>query len=95
MEAAYSSETSVDFQRTARRYIPEDRTLNQSIYLHRTESVLIFIGAEAFKKLASFMETNISLPSGNDKPFNVNKKVKVKVKISLLQAVEAPRVARG
>jgi hypothetical protein len=27
MEATYSSETSVDFQRTTRRYIPEDRTL--------------------------------------------------------------------
>jgi hypothetical protein len=27
MEATCSSETSVDFQRTARRYIPEDRTL--------------------------------------------------------------------
>jgi hypothetical protein len=26
MEAKYSSETSVDFQRTTRRYIPEDRT---------------------------------------------------------------------
>jgi hypothetical protein len=26
MEATYSSETSVDFQRTTRRYIPEDRT---------------------------------------------------------------------
>jgi hypothetical protein len=27
MEATCSSETSVDFQRTARRYIPEDKTL--------------------------------------------------------------------
>jgi hypothetical protein len=27
MEATFSSETSVDFQRTIRRYIPEDRTL--------------------------------------------------------------------
>jgi hypothetical protein len=25
-EATYSSESSADFQRTARRYIPEDRT---------------------------------------------------------------------
>jgi hypothetical protein len=28
MKAICSSETSVDFQRTTRRYIPEDRTLN-------------------------------------------------------------------
>jgi hypothetical protein len=27
MKATFSSETSVDFQRNARRYIPEDRTL--------------------------------------------------------------------
>jgi hypothetical protein len=32
MEATYSSETSVDFQRTARRYIPEDRTLIYLLY---------------------------------------------------------------
>jgi hypothetical protein len=73
IEAAYSSETSVDFQRTARRYILEDRSLNKNIYFHRTQSVLIFIGAEAFKNLASFMKPQISLPFGNDKPFNVNK----------------------
>jgi hypothetical protein len=73
MEAAYSSETSVHFQRTTWRYIPEDRTLNKSLYFHRTQSVLVFIGAEAFKNLASFMKSQISLPSGNDKLFNVNK----------------------
>jgi hypothetical protein len=28
MEATYSYETSADFQRTTRRYIPEDRTLH-------------------------------------------------------------------
>jgi hypothetical protein len=28
MEAIYSSETSVDFQQTTRRYIPEDRTIH-------------------------------------------------------------------
>jgi hypothetical protein len=27
MEATFSSETSVDFQRTTRRYIPEDRSI--------------------------------------------------------------------
>jgi hypothetical protein len=30
MEATYSSETSVDFQRTTRRYIPEDSTVRNS-----------------------------------------------------------------
>jgi hypothetical protein len=33
MEAVRSSETSVDFQWTTRRYIPEDRTLRQPITL--------------------------------------------------------------
>jgi hypothetical protein len=28
MQATYSSETSVDFQQTTRRYIPEDRTIH-------------------------------------------------------------------
>jgi hypothetical protein len=32
MEAACSSETSVDTQRTTRRYIPEDRTLHNHRY---------------------------------------------------------------
>jgi hypothetical protein len=31
MEVIYSSETSVDFQRTTRRYIPEDSTLQITI----------------------------------------------------------------
>jgi hypothetical protein len=34
LEAVCSSETSVDFQRTTRRYIPEDRTLHE----HRCEN---------------------------------------------------------
>jgi hypothetical protein len=34
MEAIFSSETSVDFQRTTRRYIPEDVTLHN----HRCEN---------------------------------------------------------
>jgi hypothetical protein len=37
MKAIYSSETSVDFQRTTRCYIPEDRTLYT--YNHRSESL--------------------------------------------------------
>jgi hypothetical protein len=36
MEATCSSETSVDFQRTTRRYIPEDRTLHTNNYYHVT-----------------------------------------------------------
>jgi hypothetical protein len=35
MEATCSSETSVDIQRTTRRYIPEDSTLNN----HRCENL--------------------------------------------------------
>jgi hypothetical protein len=33
MEATYSSETSIDFQRITRFYIPQDRTLHSSICL--------------------------------------------------------------
>jgi hypothetical protein len=35
MEAIFSSETSVDFQRTTRRYIPEGSTLHN----HRCENL--------------------------------------------------------
>jgi hypothetical protein len=38
MEAIFSSETSVDFQRTTRRYIPEDGTLHN----HRCENLNFF-----------------------------------------------------
>jgi hypothetical protein len=31
MEATFSSETSVDFQRTAQRYIPEDRIVHNHV----------------------------------------------------------------
>jgi hypothetical protein len=42
MEAASSSETSVDFQRTTWRYILEDRTPHQSYCLHpRVVAVLL------------------------------------------------------
>jgi hypothetical protein len=33
MEAVFSSETSIDFQWTTRRYIPEDSTLGTNIIL--------------------------------------------------------------
>jgi hypothetical protein len=39
MEAICSSETSADFQRTTKRYIPEDSTL----YNHRCENLKSFI----------------------------------------------------
>jgi hypothetical protein len=35
LEAIYSSETSIDFERTTRRYIPEDMTLHN----HRCENL--------------------------------------------------------
>jgi hypothetical protein len=38
MEATCSSETSVDFQRTTRRYIPEDKTLHN----HRCENLKLY-----------------------------------------------------
>jgi hypothetical protein len=38
MEAACSSETSVDFHRTRRRYVPEDRALH-------VDSSLVYLGA--------------------------------------------------
>jgi hypothetical protein len=40
MEAVYYSETSVDFQRTTRRYIPEDGTLHN----HRCKNLKSYIG---------------------------------------------------
>jgi hypothetical protein len=39
MEGTFSSETSVDFQRTTRRYITEDRTLHN----HRFENLKSYI----------------------------------------------------
>jgi hypothetical protein len=37
VESTCSSEVSVDFQRTTRRYIPEDRTLYNYRYENRVE----------------------------------------------------------
>jgi hypothetical protein len=39
IEEKYSSETSVDFQQTTWRYIPEDRTLHN----HRSENLKSYI----------------------------------------------------
>jgi hypothetical protein len=37
IEATYSSETSVNFQRTTRRYIPEDRSL-KAVLIHLSQN---------------------------------------------------------
>jgi hypothetical protein len=46
MEAAYTSKTSVDFQRTARRYIPEDRTL----YNHCCENLRSYMNCVCLRR---------------------------------------------
>jgi hypothetical protein len=49
MEAACSSETSVDLQRTARRYVPEDGTLHR----HRCENLksYMILSSEFFSEI--------------------------------------------
>jgi hypothetical protein len=49
MEAIYSSETSVDFQQTTRRYIPQDSTVHN----HRCENLKPYI------MLSNFVKTHI------------------------------------
>jgi hypothetical protein len=46
MDAICSSETSVGFQRTTRRYIPEDNTLHK----HRCENLKSYTGPSLFSK---------------------------------------------
>jgi hypothetical protein len=50
MEAIFSSETSVDFQRTTRRYMPEDNTLQTTytIYIVIKRSIVITFRNIAF-----------------------------------------------
>jgi hypothetical protein len=50
MEAACSSETPVDFQRTTWRYIPEDRTLHN----HRCENLKSLISQKLIKRMMRF-----------------------------------------
>jgi hypothetical protein len=61
MEVICSYETSVDFQRTTRRYVPEDGTLHGLMYLH-----LQYHGS--FRQhslcLASYEHEAETLPSG-------------------------------
>jgi hypothetical protein len=59
MEAIYSSETSVDFERNTQRYIPEDSTLHN----HRCEdlkSYIVFILLLSSKTLyVVFLDTHL------------------------------------
>jgi hypothetical protein len=49
MEATYSSETSVDFQRTTRRYIPEDSTMEKVQKPSNSEyRIFVFVKYEDF-----------------------------------------------
>jgi hypothetical protein len=59
MEAAFSSETSVDFQLTTRRYIPDDGTIQK----HRCEnlkSYIYTIWAETQKESDHFEDLDIN-----------------------------------
>jgi hypothetical protein len=51
MEAICSSETSVGFQRTTWRYIPEDSTL----HIHRCENLKSYRHKEASQRIVSFV----------------------------------------
>jgi hypothetical protein len=54
MEAVCSSETPVDFQRTTRRYIPEDSTL----HIHRCEDLKSYIMFGLFlQSNSNYMQT--------------------------------------
>jgi hypothetical protein len=47
MEAIYSSEASVYFQRTTLRYNPEDRTLHK----HRCKNLKFYLKLDLFEEL--------------------------------------------
>jgi hypothetical protein len=66
MRAIFSSDTSVDFQRTARHYVPEDRTVNN----YRCENLILhmFIVLDTTLKFC-VEEGRISLWS---RPFHYN-----------------------
>jgi hypothetical protein len=51
MEATWSSEASVGFQRTSRHYIPEDRTLHN----HRCENLKSYISSSVLPFMFSFL----------------------------------------
>jgi hypothetical protein len=59
MEAKYSSETSVDFQRTTQPYITE----NIILYNHRSESLKFYIGLQIIRIVEDGVyETVLSVP---------------------------------
>jgi hypothetical protein len=53
MEAKYSSETSVDFQRTTWRYAPEDRTPHNNLKSNRSVSAWTNLLSGRSDKLAT------------------------------------------
>jgi hypothetical protein len=55
MEAKYSSEMSVDFQRTTLHYIPEDRALHN----HRPENFRSDRDIDLFSDILSYQFTDI------------------------------------
>jgi hypothetical protein len=64
MEATYSSKTSVDFQRTTRRYIPEDRTLG----IETEVSILWHINSNSGERaIRYFFWTCLKKPVSNTK----------------------------
>jgi hypothetical protein len=68
MEAICSSETSVDFQRTTQRYIPEDSTLHnhrcENLKSHSPHSFLGFVHRLAFPTEHSVSELHLFSFSG-------------------------------
>jgi hypothetical protein len=71
MDATCSSETSVDFKRTTRRYIPEDRrplhnhrcsNLKSYIYLFMYPSLFICLGTHTYIALYQHIDTCPALP---------------------------------
>jgi hypothetical protein len=62
MEATCSSETSVDFQRTTRRYIPEDRTLHNHLYENLKSYLLnIFNSIIFLERGTAFLRTCLAI----------------------------------
>jgi hypothetical protein len=60
MEAICSSETSVHFQRTTRRYIPEDGTLHN----HRCENLKSYIMFACFSDTSHRLDAQVCVDQG-------------------------------
>jgi hypothetical protein len=54
MEATFSSETSPDFQRNARPYFPDDRTIHN----HECENLKSYILTEGFRGFPKSLHEN-------------------------------------